>query len=60
MTIRSMIMKIVQQEAVNFHLTNSIPRRLVTRWTGWFSKIENPAWFVPPRCSSGACSPTWI
>jgi phosphatidylserine decarboxylase len=43
MTIRSAIMKIVQQEAVNFHLTNSIPRRLVTRWTGWFSKIDNPA-----------------
>ena len=42
MTIRSMIMNIVQREAVNFHLTNSIPRRLVTRWTGWFSKIENP------------------
>lgn len=42
MTIRSMIMNIVQREAVNFHLTNSIPRRLVTRWTGWFSKSENP------------------
>ncbi len=35
-------MKIVQQEAVNFHLTNSIPRRLATRWMGWFSKIESP------------------
>ncbi len=43
MPIRPMIMKIVQQEAVNFHLTNSIPRRLATRWMGWFSKIENPA-----------------
>jgi phosphatidylserine decarboxylase len=43
MPIRSMIMKIVQQEAINFHLTNSIPRRLATRWVGWFSKIENPA-----------------
>ena len=43
MPVRPMIMKFVQQEAVNFHLTNSIPRRLVTRWVGWFSKIENPA-----------------
>lgn len=43
MPIRSITMKIVQQEAINFHLTNSIPRRLATRWVGWFSKIENPA-----------------
>jgi phosphatidylserine decarboxylase len=27
---------------INFLLTNRIPRRLTTRWMGWFSKIENP------------------
>jgi phosphatidylserine decarboxylase len=42
MTIRSAIVKIVQQEDLNFLLTNRIPRRLVTRFMGWFSKIEQP------------------
>jgi phosphatidylserine decarboxylase len=31
-----------QQETVNFVLTNRIPRKLVTRFVGWFSRIENP------------------
>ena len=31
-----------QQEQLNFLLTNRIPRRLLTRFMGWFSKIENP------------------
>jgi len=31
-----------QQERLNFLLTNRIPRRLVTRFMGWFSAIENP------------------
>jgi phosphatidylserine decarboxylase len=42
MTIRSIIVKIVQQEDLNFLLTNRIPRRLVTSFMGWFSKIEQP------------------
>lgn len=42
MTIRSGIVKIVQQEDLNFLLTNRIPRRLATRLLGWFSKIEQP------------------
>ena len=42
MTIRSMIVKIVHQEDLNFLLTNRIPRRLVTRFMGWFSRIEQP------------------
>ncbi len=36
------LLKILQQEDINFLLTNRIPRRLATRWMGWFSKIENP------------------
>ena len=43
MTLRSELARIVQQEDINFLLTNRIPRRLVTRFLGWFSQIENPA-----------------
>ena len=42
MTIRAAIVKIVQQEDLNFLLSNRIPRRLVTRFMGWFSRIEQP------------------
>jgi phosphatidylserine decarboxylase len=30
------------QEDVNFLLTNRIPRRLATRFFGWFSQLEHP------------------
>jgi phosphatidylserine decarboxylase len=43
MSLRSELTSILQQEDINFLLTNRIPRRLVTRFLGWFSKIENPA-----------------
>jgi phosphatidylserine decarboxylase len=36
------LLKILHQEDVNFLLTNRIPRRLATRWIGWFAKIDNP------------------
>ena len=42
MTIRSAIARVCQQEDLNFLLTNRIPRRLLTRFMGWFSQIENP------------------
>jgi phosphatidylserine decarboxylase len=42
MTIRSQVTRILQQEDLNFLLTNRIPRRLVTRFMGWFSRIEQP------------------
>jgi phosphatidylserine decarboxylase len=42
MTIRSAIAKVCQQEDINFLLTNRIPRRLLTRFMGWFSQIEQP------------------
>lgn len=42
MTVRSVIMKFVQQDDLNFLLTNCIPRRPATRLMGWFSKIEHP------------------
>jgi phosphatidylserine decarboxylase len=34
--------RIFLQEDLNFLLTNRIPRQLVTRFVGWFGKIENP------------------
>ena len=42
MTVRSRIGAILQQEDINFLLTNRIPRRLATRLVGWFSQIEQP------------------
>jgi phosphatidylserine decarboxylase len=42
MTVRSLIAQVFQQEHLNFVLTNRIPRRLATRFMGWFSKIEQP------------------
>lgn len=42
MTVRSVIGRIVQQEDLNFLLTNRIPRRLLTRFVGWVSGIEHP------------------
>ncbi len=29
-------------ETLNFWLTNRLPRNLLTRWMGWFSRIESP------------------
>src|SRR4051812_44696488 len=42
MTLRTQMLRVFEQEDVNFLLTNRIPRRLVTRFIGWFSKIEQP------------------
>ena len=42
MTAQSIITRVCQQEGLNFVLTNRIPRRLATRFMGWFSKIEQP------------------
>jgi phosphatidylserine decarboxylase len=42
MTTRSLIARIVQQEDINFLLTNRIPRRWLTRFVGWLSRIEQP------------------
>jgi len=42
MTVRVQILKVCQQEDINFLLTNRIPRRLATQFIGWFSRIEQP------------------
>jgi phosphatidylserine decarboxylase len=42
MTIRGLISTLSQQEDLNFLLTNRVPRAALTRFMGWFSKIEQP------------------
>src|SRR6202030_1143030 len=42
MTVKSLIASFTQQEDLNFLLTNRIPRAALTRFMGWFSKVENP------------------
>jgi phosphatidylserine decarboxylase len=47
MTVRAAISRVVQQEDINFLLTNRIPRRFLTLFVGWLSKIEQPLVSVP-------------
>jgi phosphatidylserine decarboxylase len=42
MTLKSRIQRTFDREDVNFLVTNRIPRRLLTRFAGWFSRIEQP------------------
>jgi phosphatidylserine decarboxylase len=42
MTKGGWIARLVQQEDLNFLLTNRIPRRALTRFMGWWSRIERP------------------
>jgi phosphatidylserine decarboxylase len=42
MTLRTAIGRFTQQEDVNFLLTNRIPRRWLTLFIGWLSKVEQP------------------
>lgn len=41
MTLKSLL-RFVEQEDINFLLTNCIPRYALTVFMGWFSKIERP------------------
>jgi phosphatidylserine decarboxylase len=38
----SLLDRVLQQENVNFLLTNRIPRHLATRFMGWFGGVEQP------------------
>jgi len=42
MTLRSALIKVVQQEDLNFLLTNRLPRRWATLFVGWLSRLEQP------------------
>lgn len=40
--MRTVINRLIEQEDLNFLLTNRIPRRFATRLMGWFTHIEQP------------------
>ncbi len=42
MTVRLPIRQLLAKEDINFLLTNRLPRRLATRFIGWFGQIEQP------------------
>jgi phosphatidylserine decarboxylase len=42
MTAKSNLLGVLQQEDLNFLLTNRIPRRTISRFVRWFSRIEQP------------------
>ena len=42
MNLRQLRDRVLQQEDLNFLLTNRIPRIALTRFTGWFSQIRQP------------------
>ncbi len=42
MKLRQALRQVLQNEDINFLLTNRIPRNLLTRAMGWFSKIRQP------------------
>ncbi len=42
MSLRTRIQKMLGHEDLNFLLTNRLPRNTLTRFLGWFSKIEQP------------------
>lgn len=42
MTARELLARVVLQEDINFLLTNRVPRQILTRFMGWFSRIEQP------------------
>jgi phosphatidylserine decarboxylase len=42
MTVRSAIARLTRQERLNFLLTNRLPRRWLTLFMGWLSRLEQP------------------
>jgi phosphatidylserine decarboxylase len=42
MTAKGRLLGMLQQEDLNFLLTNRIPRRTISRFVRWFSRIEQP------------------
>ena len=40
--LHALVDRVTRNDTLNFHLTNRIPRRLASRFMGWFSTIEQP------------------
>jgi hypothetical protein len=49
--------RLLQQEDLNFLLTNRVPRIALTRFMGWFSQIRQP-WCAICRSRCGGSLPT--
>ena len=49
--------RVLQQEDLNFLLTNRIPRIALTRFMGWFSQIRQPLVRAASIRACSACSP---
>jgi phosphatidylserine decarboxylase len=47
MNMKLLMRRLGQREGINFVLTNRIPRRTLTRFVGWVSRIEHPWVRVP-------------
>ena len=47
MTVKAVLDRVLQRPALNFMVTNHIPRRGLTRFMGWFSRLEHPAIRIP-------------
>ena len=59
MTVRTQLLRVFQQEDINFLLTNRIPRRLATQFVGWLSQVEQP--LVRDVSMGGVLqSPNWV
>ena len=41
-SVRTLVRATVGRDGVNYLVTNHIPRRLATRFMGWFSRVEQP------------------
>lgn len=42
MKLPTLVERALHQERINFVITNRVPRRVLTRFMGWFSRIEQP------------------
>lgn len=42
MKLHPLVDKALQSNAINFTLTNRLPRRSLSRFVGWFSRLEHP------------------
>ena len=47
MTLKQTLGVVFQQEDLNFLLTNRLPRRVLTQFMGWFSRLQHPLIRIP-------------
>src|SRR5262245_14154832 len=47
MNMKTLVRRLGRREGLNFALTNRIPRRTLTSFVGWVSRVEHPWVRVP-------------